>query len=44
VVLCSGDLDELLPVADRMFVMFAGRLLEVPVTRQAVASAMVGAS
>lgn len=44
VVLYSGDLDELLPVADRMFVMFAGRLREVPVTRSAVASAMVGAS
>ncbi len=44
VVLYSGDLDELLPVADRMFVMFAGRLREVPVTRSAVASALVGAS
>ena len=43
VVLYSGDLDELLPVADRMFVMFAGWLREVPVTRKAVASAMVGA-
>jgi simple sugar transport system ATP-binding protein len=44
VVLYSGDLDELLPVADRMFVMFAGRLREVPATRSAVASALVGAS
>jgi simple sugar transport system ATP-binding protein len=43
VVLYSGDLDELLPVADRIFVMFAGRLREVPVTRAAVAGAMVGA-
>ena len=39
VVLYSGDLDELLPVGDRMFVMFAGRLREVPVTRSAVAGA-----
>ncbi|MEK7239223.1 MAG: ATP-binding cassette domain-containing protein [Gemmatimonadota bacterium] len=44
VVLYSGDLDELLPVGDRMFVMFAGRLREVPVTRSAVAGALVGAS
>lgn len=44
VVFYSGDLDELLPVADRMFVMFAGRLREVPVAREAVASAMVGTS
>lgn len=43
VVLYSGDLDELLPMADRMFVMFAGALSEVPVNRSAVASAMVGA-
>ena len=43
VVLYSGDLDELLPMADRMFVMFAGALREVPVNRSAVASAMVGA-
>jgi simple sugar transport system ATP-binding protein len=44
VVLYSGDLDELLPMADRMFVMFAGQLREVPVDRSAVAGAMVGAS
>lgn len=44
VVLYSGDLDELLPIADRMFVMFAGDLREVPVDRHAVANAMVGAS
>lgn len=44
VVLYSGDLDELLPMADRMFVVFAGRLREVPLDRSAVASAMVGAS
>jgi simple sugar transport system ATP-binding protein len=44
VVLYSGDLDELLPVADRMFVMFAGQLREVPVARTAAARAMVGAS
>lgn len=44
VVLYSADLDELLPLVDRMFVMFAGRLREVPVNRSVVASAMVGAS
>jgi ABC-type uncharacterized transport system ATPase subunit len=42
VVVYSADVDELLPLVDRMFVMFAGRLREVPVERSAVASALVG--
>ena len=43
VVIYSSDLDDVLPIADRMLVMFAGRLSEVPVSRDAVARAMVGA-
>jgi ABC-type uncharacterized transport system ATPase subunit len=43
VVVYSADVDELLPMVDRMVVMFAGRLREVPVERQSVASALVGA-
>jgi general nucleoside transport system ATP-binding protein len=44
VVISSADIDDLLPMADRMLVMFAGTLREVPVNRAAVAGAMVGAS
>ncbi|MHB1313369.1 MAG: ABC transporter ATP-binding protein [Gemmatimonadaceae bacterium] len=44
VVIYSSDLDDVLPLADRMVVMFAGQLSEVPVTRDAVARAMVGAA
>jgi len=44
VVVYSTDLDDVLPLADRMLVMFAGRLSEVPVSRDAVARAIVGAT
>jgi simple sugar transport system ATP-binding protein len=44
VLIYSTDLDEVLPLADRMLVMFAGALSEVPVSRDAVARAMVGAT
>ncbi len=44
VVIHSSDLDDVLPLADRMLVMFAGRLSEVVVTRDAVARAMIGAA
>ncbi len=44
VVIHSSDLDDVLPLADRMLVMFAGRLSEVAVTRDAVARAMIGAA
>jgi simple sugar transport system ATP-binding protein len=43
VVFYSADIDELLPVADRMLVVFAGRVREVAVERAAVANALVGA-
>ncbi len=43
VVIHSADVDELLPVADRMYVVFAGVVREVPVERAAVAAALVGA-
>jgi simple sugar transport system ATP-binding protein len=44
VVIYSSDLDDVLPLADRMLVMFAGQLSEVAVSRDAVARAMVGAA
>jgi ABC-type uncharacterized transport system ATPase subunit len=44
VVVYSADVDELLLLADRLFVMFAGRLREVSLERSAVASALVGLS
>lgn len=44
VVVYSTDIDELLPLADRMLVMFAGRVREVPVERAVVARALVGAA
>jgi simple sugar transport system ATP-binding protein len=44
VVFYSADIDELLPLADRMLVVFAGRVHEVPVERTAVANALVGAA
>jgi simple sugar transport system ATP-binding protein len=44
VVFYSADIDELLPLADRMLVVFAGRVHEVPVERAAVANALVGAA
>ncbi len=44
VVFYSADIDELLPLADRMVVVFAGSVREVPVERSAVANALVGAA
>ncbi len=44
VVFYSADIDELLPLADRMLVVFAGRVREVAVERAAVANALVGAA
>jgi simple sugar transport system ATP-binding protein len=44
VVVYSADVDELLPIADRMLVVFAGHVREVPVERSAVANALVGAA
>lgn len=44
VVVYSADIDELLPLADRMLVVFAGRVHEVAVERTAVANALVGAA
>lgn len=43
VVVYSSDLDELLALADRMLVAYAGQVLEVEPTRGAVGRAMVGA-
>lgn len=42
VIIYSADIDELLSVADRIVVLFGGRLSEVSVDRDAVARAMVG--
>ncbi|HEU4564621.1 MAG TPA: ATP-binding cassette domain-containing protein [Gemmatimonadaceae bacterium] len=42
VVLASSDLDEVLAIADRVVVMFAGRAREVPPDRDAVGRAMLG--
>lgn len=44
VALYSTDLDDVLPLADRMFVVFGGTVREVPVSRDAVAAALVGAA
>lgn len=44
VVCSSNDIDEVLDIADRVLVLFAGTLREVPVDRTAVASAMIGAA
>jgi simple sugar transport system ATP-binding protein len=44
VVLYSSDIDELLELADRVFVMHAGRLSPAPATREGVARAMLGAA
>lgn len=41
IVLHATDLDEVLPIADRMIVVHAGRVREVPVDREAVGRAMV---
>jgi ABC-type uncharacterized transport system ATPase subunit len=42
IVLYSSDLDEVLALASRMFVAFAGRLREVPIDRDMVGRAMLG--
>jgi len=44
VVVYSADVDELLPLVDRMLVVFNGTLREVPLERAAVAAALVGAA
>jgi simple sugar transport system ATP-binding protein len=44
VVVSSADLDDVLPLADRMLVVYGGRVREVPVDRAAVARALVGAA
>ena len=44
VMLYSTDLDEVLALADRMLVVFGGRVREVPVNGQLVGRAMLGAS
>lgn len=43
VVVYSSDLDEVLEIADRVVVLYAGRLSEVPRDRDAVGRAMLGA-
>jgi simple sugar transport system ATP-binding protein len=43
VVVSSADLDDVLPLADRMLVVYGGQVREVPVDRTAVARALVGA-
>jgi simple sugar transport system ATP-binding protein len=43
VVVYSSDLDEVLDVADRVVVMYAGRVTEVPRERDAIGRAMLGA-
>lgn len=42
VVVYSSDLDEVLLLADRVYAMFDGRTVEVPVDRAAVGRAMLG--
>jgi simple sugar transport system ATP-binding protein len=42
VVVYSSDLDEVLLLADRVYAMFDGRSVEVPVDRDAVGRAMLG--
>jgi general nucleoside transport system ATP-binding protein len=44
IVLHSADLDEMLSIADRMLVVFAGTVREVPVDAGAVGRAMLGAA
>lgn len=44
VVVYSADLDELLPLVDRMLVVFSGTVREVPVERSTVMNALVGAT
>ncbi len=44
VVVYSGDIDELIALADRMLVCFAGRVTAVSMSADAIGRAMVGAS
>lgn len=44
IVIYSSDLDEVLAMADRLIVMFAGRARELPVDRDAAGRAMLGAA
>ena len=44
VVVYSSDLDEVLLLADRVYAMFDGRAVEVPLDREAVGRAMLGGS
>ena len=44
VVVYSSDIDELLQLATRVVVAHAGRLREVPLTREAIGRALVGAA
>jgi len=44
VVMYSSDLDEVLDLANRVFVLFDGRLQELPIDRQAIGRAMLGLS
>jgi ABC-type uncharacterized transport system ATPase subunit len=43
VLLYSSDLDEVLEIADRMLVVYSGRVMEVPMSRDAIGRAMLGA-
>jgi simple sugar transport system ATP-binding protein len=43
VLLYSSDLDEVLDIADRMLVVYSGRVMEVPLSRDAIGRAMLGA-
>jgi ABC-type uncharacterized transport system ATPase subunit len=44
IVAYSSDIEEILPIADRMLVIFAGTVREVPVDRSLVGRAMLGAA
>jgi general nucleoside transport system ATP-binding protein len=44
IVAYSSDVDETLAIADRMLVVFAGSVREVPVDRDAIGRAMLGAA
>ena len=44
VVVYSSDIDELLMLADRVLVCFAGRVRDVPLSAAAIAQALVGAA
>jgi simple sugar transport system ATP-binding protein len=44
VVMFSSDLDEVLGIADRVFVLFEGIVREMPIDREAIGRAMLGLS